>query len=460
MIYVARRNAAMVKNVMPLAACLAIGAIVAVASELQAQTEPFRIMPIGDSITVGYTNLAGQPEVPFTYGYRAGLYTQLTDAGYSFQYVGGSTEHPTPSSDCVNLAALNQDYHNGYGGQGISYIASNIASWMQADNPDVILLMIGINDIAPGATGNPISAESRLNSLVRTVVNAKPSAHLIVAQTIPYATGYTDSIVQYNNFIKNTLVPYYSGQGKLVTTVDQYSPFLTNGTIDSTLYSNAINHPSPEGYDRMAQTWFEGIQSLGEITHTALVPGTASPAITDANVLGHKPVNASSVYSGSFDPSYATDGTVNDQVFKGKSDDGTDTDMRLVVHDISGPFNLIRIWQNVDDYNRVPSQVSIRSSSLNTDSLSATSFENELATVSDLAFNLDGYVDIRVEASADTRSLFFGFGGFDSLGQAYGVRIAEVQAFLVPEPATMAGLTCGFIAMFGLRFWQRRKKHN
>ena len=119
----------------------------------------------------------------------------------------------------------------------------------------------------------------------------------------------------------------------------------------------------------MAQTWFDGIQSLGVITHTPLEPGTAVLAITDVNLLSQKPVVASSVYSGSFDPSYATDGTVNDQVFKGKSDDGTDTDMRLVVHDISGPFNLIRIWQNVDDYNRVPSQVSIRSSSLDTDSL-------------------------------------------------------------------------------------------
>jgi len=95
--------------------------------------------------------------------------------------------------------------------------------------------------------------------------------------------------------------------------------------------------------------------------------------------------------------------------------------------------------------------------SLDTDSLSAASFENELATVSNLAFNLDGYVDIRVEASADTRSLFFDFGGFDSLGQAYGVRIAEVQAFLVPEPATMVSLMYGFIATFGFWFWQRRK---
>lgn len=457
MICIARRPLVMVKNVVPLAVCLAACAMLAAVPSLHAQTEPFRIMPIGDSITVGYTNLAGQPEVPFTYGCRADLYTRLTDAGYSFQYVGGSTEHPTPSSDCLNLAALNQDYHNGYGGQGVGYIANNIADWMQADNPDVILLMIGINDIVQGATGNPISVESRLNSVVRTIVNAKPTAHLIVAQTIPYATGYTDSIVQYNNFIKNTLVPYYSSQGKLVTTVDQYSPFLTGGEIDATLYSNAINHPSPDGYDRMAQTWFDGIQSLGAITHTALEPQAAVPAVADANLLSRKPVAASSVYSDSFDPSYATDGTVSDHVFMGTSDGGTDADMRLVVHGInSSGFNLIRIWQNVDDYNRIPTKVSIKSSSSDIDSLNAADFKNELASISNLVFNLDGYVDIRVNASADTRSLFFDFGGVDSLGQAYGVRVAEVQAFLVPEPAMMVMLLYGIFTVIGRRLWQGR----
>ena len=99
------------------------------------------------------------------------------------------------------------------------------------------------------------------------MVAVKPTAHLIVAQITPYSS-YTDSIVQYNNYIENTLVPFYDGQGKLVTTVDQYSNLLTNGAIDPTLFSNQINHPSPVGYDRMAQTWFQGVRSLGTVTHT------------------------------------------------------------------------------------------------------------------------------------------------------------------------------------------------
>lgn len=421
------------------------------------QAEPIRIMPVGDSITTGYTNLPGQPYVPFGYGYRGGLYTRLTDAAYSFQYVGSSPEHPTPDPSCpnfVDLAAAEQDYHNGYGGQGITYISNNIVNWMRADNPDVILLMIGINDIGEYSVGNPTDAETRLNALVRKVVQVKPTAHLIVAQTIPYA-AYTDSIVQYDNYIKNVLVPTYGSQGKLVTTVDQYSSMLTNGAIDPALYSNAINHPSPEGYDRMAQVWFDGIRDLGTITHTPLPPVTIHQ-ITDANLLSGKPVVASSLYSASFDPSYATDGTANDQVFQGPWDGGTDTDMRLVIHGLGSGFNLIRLWEDLTDPNRVPAQVTIRSSRSDMTSLAPASFETALGSVANLFFNADGYVDISVIAPAGTQSLFLEFGGVDALGQSYGVRISEVQAFMVPEPATLVLAAGGLIGLL-VYAWRQRK---
>ena len=52
---------------------------------------PLRIMPLGDSITAGYTD---NPHwtVDFEFGYRSGLYTRLTKAGYDFTFVGGSPE--------------------------------------------------------------------------------------------------------------------------------------------------------------------------------------------------------------------------------------------------------------------------------------------------------------------------------------------------------------------------------
>lgn len=421
-----------------------------------AALEPIRIMPVGDSITVGYTNLPGQQEVPFEFGYRSGLYTRLTDADYSFQFIGSSAERPALSPGCPNcpdITALNQDYHNGYGGTGVSWTSSRIASWIQADNPDVILLMTGINSIPSGSSGNPIDAENQLNGLVRRVVGIKPAAHLIIAQITPYST-YADSIVQYNNYIKNTLVPYYASQGKLVSTVDQYSNFLTNGAIDPTLFSNQINHPSPVGYDRIAQTWFQGVQALGTITHTPL-PQVSVPSLNDHNVLSNKPVVASSVYNASFNPSYATDGTVNDQLFRGTLDGGTDADMGLVIHGISSGFDLVRIWQDVDDPNRVPARVTIRSSASDTTSLDAASFETALASVSNLVFDAVGYVDISVNAPANTRSLLLDFGGVDSQGDPYGVRIQEVQAFATAEPSTMVALVCGAVSALGYGSWRR-----
>ncbi len=50
-----------------------------------------RIMPLGDSITTGYTNNPSLSH-PFEFGYRSELYTLLTRGGYGFEFVGRSTE--------------------------------------------------------------------------------------------------------------------------------------------------------------------------------------------------------------------------------------------------------------------------------------------------------------------------------------------------------------------------------
>jgi hypothetical protein len=243
----------------------------AVASALA--VEPVRIMPLGDSITAGYTDNPTW-NVPFGFGYRSGLYTRLTNANYPFQYAGASQEpwngvFGVPKTvSAPDLRTVNEDFHRGYGGVDAVFLASNIGNWLSTDTPDVMLLMIGINSISQGGTSNPTTAENNLNALVQSIVYQRPTAHVVVAQITPYST-YTSSIVQYNAYIKNTLVPYFTGLGKNVTTVDQYSNFGTGTTVDSGLYANGINHPNAVGYDRMAQTWYDGIQALGTIAHTA-----------------------------------------------------------------------------------------------------------------------------------------------------------------------------------------------
>jgi lysophospholipase L1-like esterase len=235
--------------------------------------EPIHIMPLGDSITAGYTDNPTW-NVPFGFGYRSGLYTRLSNANYPFQYVGASQEpwngvFGVPKTvSAPDLRNVNQDFHRGYGGKDAAYLSANIGDWLGSDTPDVILLMIGINSIGQGSSGNPTAAENNLNSLVQSIVVQRPTARVVVAQITPYAS-YTDSIVQYNNYIKNTLVPHYAALGKNVTTVDQYANFGSGTTVNTSLYSNGINHPNAAGYDKMAQTWYGGIQSLGTLAHAA-----------------------------------------------------------------------------------------------------------------------------------------------------------------------------------------------
>lgn len=232
---------------------------------------------IGDSLTVGYTNPTSWT-VPYTFGYRGGLYTRLANAGYNVQYVGNSGEPwslPFGSSfgvpatvQGVDLRALGQDKHRGYGGvttsqllngghiSGSLYDVPAVDSMLMADSPDVVLLMVGINGITDAMT--------YLDPLVNRVVTTKPSAKLIVAQITP-RSSFQQAIVNYNTYIRDTVVPKYQALGYSVTTVDQYSNLLTNKSdltsIDTSLYCDSA-HLKPEAYDRLAATWFAGIQSV------------------------------------------------------------------------------------------------------------------------------------------------------------------------------------------------------
>ncbi len=116
--------------------------------------------------------------------------------------------------------------------------------------------MIGIND-----AGRAPAAEN-LKGIVEKIVAARPQAHVVVAQITP-RLEFTQSIADYNTAIRTTLVPEFQRRGGKVSTVDQYRNMLKpDGTIAPGLFSNKINHPNATAYDRMAQTWFEAIQTI------------------------------------------------------------------------------------------------------------------------------------------------------------------------------------------------------
>jgi hypothetical protein len=299
-----------------------VGLVVLLASGCPGVSAPIRIQCVGDSITAGYTDNPTW-RVPFEFGYRSGLYTRLTNAGIAFQFVGASPEPwngvfgvptNTPSPD---LRTVGQDHHRGYGGWGTSDILSNIGGWLAADNPDLILLMIGIND------GGSVAARNTLSNIVKTIVNTRSNAAVIVAQITPMAT-FSQSIVDYNTCIRNTLVPSFQARGKHVSTVNQYTNLLTNGVIDPSFFSNGINHPNAVAYDRMAQTWYDGMVTSALRKLQASLSGTNlaitwSPAFaSDQLQSAPMPTGPWDNVAGSPNPSYTTNITAAQLFFRVK----------------------------------------------------------------------------------------------------------------------------------------------
>ncbi|WDE99391.1 alpha/beta hydrolase fold domain-containing protein [Lentisphaera profundi] len=230
--------------------------------------KPLRIMCLGDSITVGYTD---NPiwKVPFKFGYRSRLYTLLKKAGYNFTFVGDSPQpwskgsgdptHGGTYKPEFDLRDLGQDHHQGGRGAPISALKG----WVSKDSPDLILLMIGINGMGK-------QSPNRIRSLVQTIVTDKPDAHLIVAQITPYVNTQTEKnklLYDYNIYIRDTLVPQYAAKGHKVSTVDMYSLFLTDindyeSVVAPGKHSNNYNHPHNAEYELMADRWFATIEAL------------------------------------------------------------------------------------------------------------------------------------------------------------------------------------------------------
>ncbi len=236
-------------------------------SLLAAERTPLRIMPLGDSITAGYTDNP-KWQHPFEFGYRSGLYHRLKKAGYSIVFVGESKEplnkrfgDPTHGGSVrpkLDLRKVKQDGHRGYGGWNIAGIQKNVAKWIKQDRPDIILLMIGINGINA-------NSPKQLDALVKTIYDADKDVKLIVAQITPLGR-FNQYLFNYNTYIRQTLIPAYADKGHTISTVDLYRHFLADqddpGSIDATRLSNRINHPTNSLYDKMAESWFQGIELL------------------------------------------------------------------------------------------------------------------------------------------------------------------------------------------------------
>ena len=249
-----------------------------VAVPAAAGPSPLVIMPMGDSITQG----AGAGG-----GYRSPLYTALSGAAFQLQFIGarsdnattiltnaGQTHHEGHGSYSTDLLLGNLDANKPYGGtdEGGFWI-TGISGTRAPAYPDLILLMIGTNDIGMWAH-TPAQTIAYYDQLLTKLVTLRPSARIICASVVPFVlsyfeNAYPDKVGVYtnrepNNVIFNSMLPdlvaTHQAAGHRVQFYDMRQKI--NPTSALTLIGGDGVHPNQAGYNAIASGWFDAMKQL------------------------------------------------------------------------------------------------------------------------------------------------------------------------------------------------------
>jgi lysophospholipase L1-like esterase len=199
---------------------------------------PCKILPLGDSITYGLGTADNS-------AYRVDLFQKAVAAGQHITYVGSLMAGPT-MVDGMPFPRNNE----GHSGWTIDQVAGLIPTPALTDMPDIILLLIGTNDMYMGSPG---TAPQRLASLLDKILAVSDHPLLVVAQITPLASG-NSAVMTYNAAIP-PLVQMRAMAGKHVALVDMFTGFSTTMLADGV-------HPNAQGNAKMADVWYAAIKDV------------------------------------------------------------------------------------------------------------------------------------------------------------------------------------------------------
>jgi hypothetical protein len=220
------------------------------------QSEPCKVLPLGDSITWG---------ISYGGGYRIKLFAKAVADMKKMTFVGYDTANP-PSSSVVNalgdaksMWAPNHEGHSGWTIQqddelvlgtskatndSVNYTGKKVVADLM---PHIVLVHLGTNDFRGDIAGAP----DRLGKLVDHVVTDAPNALVVVASVIPYPGGGS-AVKTFNDQVPG-IVKTRADAGKHVIFVDEFAALTSSDLSDGV-------HPNEGGYDKMAGAWYMAIK--------------------------------------------------------------------------------------------------------------------------------------------------------------------------------------------------------
>ncbi len=227
-------------------------------------TNLLKVMAVGDSIT---------DDCSLNGAWRAPLQPLLETNGFPFTFVGRQASSASPGFTKVR--------HEGYCGAVIAppgvYSAhqyADIYNYLQkivpdalaiaSNRPDVMLILIGANDIGRGR--NPYQvATNDLSTLLDLIFSNAPNAHIELAKISSLQNGiagglnygaYATNVPIYNAILQK-MVNERRALGQHVFLADMYS------AVDySTMFFSDHVHPSSLGLQAIAKEWLARLQTI------------------------------------------------------------------------------------------------------------------------------------------------------------------------------------------------------
>lgn len=210
-----------------------------------------RIMAVGDSITKGVGDYTWK-------GYRVPLWNRLAANDLKFTPVGWNIA--SPSSILYDISPYLPSPFSGEGGWSMNDLMGNgknnnnsantIGAWMQAYQPDVVLLHTGANDIV-AQWDTPAIMQQDFTRLMTMMTTARPSTKLFVASPISFRSPNA-TMTAFQQFVREE-VARRQAAGQLVYLVDMAALL-----PDATYYNDGV-HPNSKGYALMAYSWYEAL---------------------------------------------------------------------------------------------------------------------------------------------------------------------------------------------------------
>ena len=318
-----------------------LGLVLTFASTVSAQTpNPFRIMPLGASNTLGWGSTG---EV----GYRRPLYQLLIGAGYSVDFVGSQTDGYPADFD---------RNHEGHPGWRADQIRDNVTGWLNSTPADIILLHIGTNDITEGQGATGTAAEiGQILDRIDDWERVNNEVWVVLARITNRGDSLSGETTTLNGLIQN-LADTRIAAGDRIIVVNMESALTYPDDLSD------VVHPNDIGYGKMAAAWFAALEGLiSSLPHPDTTPdpftfndrtGVARNTVITSNTITVTGLNAATpisivggTYSINYGPYTSADGTASNgsTVTVQQTSSGnysTTTDATLTIGGISDTFSV------------------------------------------------------------------------------------------------------------------------